>query len=270
MFNLWKDKTDHASQILHNIWCSTVYLLSLVNLLILQETHTDKKNPSEQHLPQTFLLPGTFTCAWMLLCLWSRLWLTSFFLSLCQDSQLALSELNEETEAPLPRHQNHWRTKWIEEGREQVTESERQGRQKGLTANPVHGQSFIFLPRRCRPNTCWISTPYSNFLFKKISPCSDNPADGLAVLWTEGPGNRGQRIRAAVLVTGCLRDRRVPHMDKPLTWETPPTPHLGVWGRQAQNNLLEETLEILPEVGNDRTHKWKPVSNRAETLLFWL
>lgn len=79
-----------------------------------------------------------------------------------------------------PLHGTHRRTKWIEEGREQVREPEREGRPKGLAANPVHGQSWrslIFLLRRCRQNSCWITTPYSIVLFKKTSPfflCSDN------------------------------------------------------------------------------------------------
>ncbi|KAG8006405.1 hypothetical protein GBF38_000972 [Nibea albiflora] len=53
---------------------------------------------------------------------------------------MALSELNENKKPPCP-DTIHRKTKWIEEGREQARESEREGRQKGLAANPLHGQS---------------------------------------------------------------------------------------------------------------------------------
>lgn len=60
-----------------------------------------------------------------------------------------------------------------------VRESEREGRQKGLAANPVHGQSwrsFIVLPERCRRNSYWITPLYFIALSKSASAfffCSD-------------------------------------------------------------------------------------------------
>lgn len=41
---------------------------------------------------------------------------------------------------PRSLQETHQGTKWIEEGREQAKESKREGRQRGLTANPVPGQ----------------------------------------------------------------------------------------------------------------------------------
>lgn len=53
-----------------------------------------------------------------------------------------------------------------------MRESEREEKQKGLGANPVHGQSqrsLIFLPRRCRQSSSWITTLYLIGLFKTAS-----------------------------------------------------------------------------------------------------
>lgn len=43
---------------------------------------------------------------------------------------------------PRSLQETHQGTKWIEEGREQAKESEREGRQRGLAANPGHGQPW--------------------------------------------------------------------------------------------------------------------------------
>jgi len=98
---------------------------------------------------------------------------------------------------PPPNLETPRGTKWIEEGREQVREPEREGRQKGLAANPVHGQSWMSPhplppPRKHQP-------PFS-FLIRYFAP---QRAD---VAGAEGPGE--QRSGA----TGWTG----PHMDKRL------------------------------------------------------
>ena len=102
------------------------------------------------------------------------------------------------TQKPPAAIGDHRRTKWIEEGREQVRESEREGRQEGLAANPVHGQSrrsLIFLSRWCRQNNRWITPPYFIALFKKESPSFFRRTDGLKVWLLACRGTREQRTK---------------------------------------------------------------------------
>lgn len=152
-----------------------------------------------------------------------------------------------------------------------MRESEREGRQKGLAVNPVHGQSWrslIFLPGWCRQNSGWITAPYFIALFKKASPssfvCSDNLSEGLGSWVQKDQGTVDKEVgrqawwQDVPWTVWChtwinlFRGRRCMAVDHPLSLSL-----LGVWGRQTQNSLVDETHKIFSEVGIDWTHKQK-------------
>lgn len=138
----------------------------------------------------------------------------------------------------------------LKEGREQVSDWERGGRQKGLAANPVHGQSWrslIFPSGWCRQNCFWITAPDFVALFNKASHSF------FLLLW--------QPLKALVSLVQRNRGQRTKEAGRQAWWQVVPwTARCHTWinffsGRRClavdphRSLCLDETHKILSEVG---------------------